>query len=131
MNYPPSQIKLDTTFVNEIKKQSNGDGSREAMLAFTKKLRAVALTMSNPKAPILFTDCIKTHGRVPVAICLAVTVKSRQDRLKNTTVAWGLEVLKLWKNRPRDTSIAIINDGLHPSRIAEYAGSFTRLTMVE
>ncbi len=72
-------MRLDPEFSREIAKISNGDGSRDAMFAFKKVTREVALKLSNTKAPSLFGDCIKTYGRVPVAVCVAVTIFERRD----------------------------------------------------
>ena len=67
--------------------------------------------------------------RVPVAICTAVTIIYRQDRLEWRSVRWAQEVLKCWTNRPHtDLDFAYINDGLHPSRIEEYAAGLMSVT---
>lgn len=41
-------MKLDRTLANEIKKQANGNGSREAKFAFIKKVRDASKMMSCP-----------------------------------------------------------------------------------
>lgn len=66
-----------------------------------------------------------------MAVCTAVTIWERRDRLNRYAVSWALEVLKLWTNRPHDILMAYIDDGLHPSRIEEYARDFMRLTTEE
>ena len=75
-----------------------------------------------------FSDIVKKYGRVSVAICVAATILDRQDRLEYVSVQWAHEVMKLWTNRPGGPNCVLINDGLHPTRIEEYAGSFIRLT---
>lgn len=124
-------MKLDSSFSREITKIANGDGSREAMFAFKKTTQQTSLALSNTKVATLFNDCIKTYGRVPVAICTAITVYARRDRLSTNMLTWALEVLKLWTNRPGSTDYAIINDGIHPTRIAKYAGAFIQVTTVD
>ena len=123
--------KLDQTFAKEIKKQANGDGSREAKFAFKKKVEEVARTLSTPKAAEVFNDCVNAYGRVPVAICVAETIIERRDRLEWRSYMWALEVMKLYTNAANDKTFAYIDDGLHPSRIEEYAGSFMRVTTLD
>lgn len=124
-------MKLDRTFSREIAKIANGDGSREAKFAFLKTAKEVKRTLSTIEAPRLFTECLKKYGRVPVAVCVAETVIDRRDRLDWVSYCWALEVLKLYTNAPCDKGCLIIEDGLHPTRIEEYAGSFMRVTAEE
>lgn len=122
-------MKLDRTFSREISKTANGDGSREAKFAFLGKVRAANRALSTPEVMRTYDDCIKRFGRVPVAICTAATIISRCDRLNDGPIRWAREVLKLWTNRPADLHCAHIDDGLHPTRIEEYACSFIRATI--
>lgn len=124
-------MKLDASFAREIKKTANGDRSREAKFAFLNPAKAAAREMSTTKIRENFDSVLKAYGRVVVGVCVAATVVERWDRLDASTVQWGREVLKLWTNRPLDLGCVIINDGLHPTRIEEYAGSFMRLTAEE
>lgn len=124
-------MKLDRTLVSDIKKQANGDGSREAKFAFLRRVRAAKKALSTPKVQTVYDMAFQEFGRVPVAICTAVTILERQDRLNGYAVRWAREVLKHWTNRPRDILVAYIDDGLHPTRIEEYAGDFIRLTTEE
>ncbi len=121
-------MKLDRTLANDIKKQANGDGSRDAKFAFLKRVKAAKKTLSTTQVQTAYNTALKEFGRVPVAVCTAVTILERQDRLNEYAVKWAWEVLKLWTNRPRDILVACIDDGLHPTRIEEYAGDFIRLT---
>lgn len=122
-------IKLDDCFARELRKEANGDGSREAKFAFKDKVTKAAKELSTSEVPYIFSDVIKKYGRVPIAICVAVTIVERRDRLDYKTVCWANEVLKLWTNQNFSSYLfAYINDGLHPTRIEEYAGSFIRLT---
>lgn len=123
-----NMTKLDKTFAREIEKQANGDGSREAKFTFKKKVEEVARALSTPKAAEAFNDCLKKYGRVPVAICVAETIIERRDRLEWRSYMWALEVMKLYTNAPPNKIFAYIDDGLHPTRIEEYAGSFMRMT---
>lgn len=124
-------MRLDRTFVREVKKTANGDGSREARFAFLNPAKEAARKMSTPEVMREFNDILKEYGRAIVGLCVAVTVLERRDRLNDSTVLWAMEVLKLWTNRPRDTLYLCIHDNLHPSRIEEYAGSFIKLTTEE
>ena len=124
-------MKLDGTFAREIEKTTNGDGSREARFAFLNPARDAAKRLSTPNVRNDFDDVLREYGRATVGLCVAVTVWERRDRLESRTVRWAEEVLKLWTNRPHDNLCLFINDGLHPTRIEEYAGSFIKLTTEE
>ena len=128
-------MKLDRTFSREFAKIANGDGSREAKFAFKKKAESVAKMLSDVKAPSLFDEAVKTYGRAAVAASLAVTVIERDrgdpGRLDPVSLAWAHEVFGLWKNRTPSILFYVINDGLHPMKIDEYAGSFIRSLSVE
>lgn len=124
-------MKLDREFARDITKQANGDGSREARFAFLKRVGAAKEALSTIQVGTVYNEAITEFGRVPVAVCTAVTIWERRDRLNRYAVSWALEVLKLWTNRPHDILMAYIDDGLHPSRIEEYARDFMRLTAEE
>lgn len=123
-------MKLDRTLASEIKKQANGDGSREAKFAFIKKVRGASKMMSSPDVlQGKFSEALSTYGRVPVAICVAATLHQSRDRLDNWKLDWASEVLSIWTNRTaHGIEDAYINDGLHPTRICEYAGSLIKFT---
>ena len=123
-------MTLDRIFAREISKV-NGNGSQEARLTFLRTVRKAQKALSAPDVMRTYGDCIKQFGRVPIAICTAVTIYQRRDRLNDGPVCWATEVLKLWTNRPNDLSCAYIDDGLHPSRIEEYARSLIELTTDE
>lgn len=124
-------MKLDRTFVQEVKKTANGDGSREARLAFLNTAREAVKKLSTPNVMHEFDDILREYKRATVGLCVAVTVWERRDRLESRTVRWAMEVLKLWTNRPVDILRLYIHDNLHPSRIEEYAGSLIRFTTEE
>ena len=122
-------MKLDRTFIRDIKKIANGDGGADHRRAFRQTIRAANAELSSPEVRERYSECISKYGRVPVAICTAVTIIYRQDRLEWRSVRWAQEVLKCWTNRPHtDLDFAYINDGLHPSRIEEYAAGFMSVT---
>lgn len=122
-------MRLDKAFSRDIKKIANGDGTPSHMKEFRQTLRAVDMELSSPKVTEKYSECIAKYGRVPVAICTAVTIVYRQNDLKQRSVQWGQEVLKCWTNRPRTSlSFAYIDDGLHPSRIEEYAAGLMSVT---
>lgn len=120
-------VKLEKCFEREVRK-INGDGSREARFAFLNPAKAAAKELSTPSVASVYGECIKKYGRVTVAICTAATIAERRDRLEFNTVLWANEVLKLWNNRPSDISCVAIRDGLHPTRIEEYAQSLIKIT---
>lgn len=124
-------MKLDMYFAREVEKTANGDGSREARFAFLTPAREAARKLSTPNVMQEFDNTIREYGRATVGLCVAVTIWERRNRLERRTVRWAEETLKLWTNRPHDTLCLVINDGLHPSRIEEYAGSFIKLTTLE
>ena len=118
---------LDRELAKEIRK-ANGDGSREAKFELLGRVKAAKKDLSNVGVRGRFNEILKKHGRVPVAICVGVTAVEREDRLNRWIVDWGRAVLAIWTNRPHDISVANIEDGLHPSRIEEYAGDFVKAT---
>lgn len=120
-------MRIDSVLSKEIKK-ANGDGSREAKFAFLNKIIEVKKELSNPSVMEHFSECFKRHERAAIAVCLAATIIDRRDRLDYCTVEWAREIMKMWTNRTPSTDRIIIEDGLHPTRIEEYAGSFIRLT---
>lgn len=124
-------MKLDRTFARDIQKVANGDGSREARFAFLKVAGKAAEQMSSPDIMDHFDQVLQEYGRVAVGLCVAVTAFERKDRLNSGAVRWATAVLSLWTNRPYDILCLYIHDGLHPSRIEEYAGAFMKLTTEE
>ena len=120
-------MTIDRTLAAEIKKE-NGDGSREAKFDFLHKIIAVKNELSTPDVMQRFADCFKSHSRAAIAVCLAATIRSRRDRLNRAPVEWADAIMALWTNRPASVDRIIIDDGLHPTRIEEYAGEFIRLT---
>lgn len=123
-------MKLDREFEKELIQQSNGDGTIESHRSFLKVLRAVKKDLSSIDAPKRYDACIRTYGRVAVAICTAVTITAWEERHDTRTVLWAREVLKCWTNRAKDILEFFIDDGLHPTRIDDYALSFIRMTSV-
>lgn len=124
-------MKLDGTLAKEIMKL-NGNGSRESRFETLRLIQAAQRDLSKPDIRDRFTECLREHGRAVVAICVAVTLYTRKERIDNWGLLWALKVLDLWKNRgPQFIDRANITDGLHPTRICEYAGEFIRLTTEE
>ena len=121
-------MKLDRTFAKEIVKTANGDGTREARFVFLRSAKSAAKELSTPTVAKVFNEAVKTYGRATVAVCVAATVMERQNRLERSTVLWAQEVMRLWTNCPYDRGCVAIRDGLHPTRIEEYAGPLIRIT---
>lgn len=119
---------LDRELVKEIR-ACNGDGTREAKFAFLVKLDAARRDLSTPDVMRTLMDCVAKHGRAVVAICVAATLAERGKRLDYWKKDWSDAVLEQWTNRaPSNLARAVINDGLHPSKIQVYAGQFIWLT---
>lgn len=121
-------MKLDRTLAKEIK-AANGDGGREAKFSLLRKIDEARKDMSTPEIMTQFNDMPRKHGRAVTAICVAATLWSRRDRLDGWRLKWAAEVLDLWTTKPPSgVSRAVIDDGLHPTRICEYAASFINFT---
>ena len=121
-------MKLDRTLAKEIK-AANGDGGREAKFSLLRKIDEARKDMSTPEVMTQFNDMPRKHGRAVTAICVAATLWSRRDRLDGWRLKWAAEVLDLWTTKPPSgVSRAVIEDGLHPTRICEYAASFINFT---
>lgn len=124
-------MKLDRTLAAEIRKL-NGDGSRDARFETLKRVKDTKKMLSDPAVTRTFNDCVKIQGRATTAICVASTLISRKDRLELWGYYWAKEVVGLWTNRGASwLEEAVIYDGLHPSRICEYAADFIALTTAE
>jgi hypothetical protein len=121
-------MKLDQTLAREIK-AANGDGSRSAKFALLRRVENARQEMSTPEIRVKFNEILRTHGRAVTAICVASTLWSRQERLESWGLPWAREVLLLWTTKPPSgISRATIDDGIHPTRICEYAAEFIKLT---
>ena len=124
-------MTLDRTLAREIK-AVNGDGSRQTKFQFLAKLDAAKKDLSTTSIRENFDSILKKHGRATVAICVAATLWLRRERMEHCQLHWALAVLDLWTNRSASNlDRAYIDDGLHPTRICEYAGPFIRLTTEE
>lgn len=122
-------MKLDNTLVREIKTKLYCNGDREAKFAALKKVRAACADLSTINVCDTFDDCMRKHGRAVVAVCVAATLEIRKERLDWWQWEWAHEVLKLVSFfTPSNLESAHIKDGLHPTRICEYAGSLIKFT---
>lgn len=118
-------MKIDRTLEKEIK-AAVGDGSREARLALNTRVRAACKDLSTTKVRDTFGETLQRHGRVPVALCVAATLQDRAWRLDSWGLSWALQVMGLWTTHPKNPPL--IDDGIHPTAICEYAAEFIRLT---
>ena len=125
-------MKLDRTLVREINSLI-GNGSREAKFAMLKRIDAAKKDLSTPQVRSAFDVCLRKHGRAVVAVCVAATLDARKDRLDYWGWRWAHEVLSLLPKNitPENLGRAHIDDGIHPTAICDYAGSFIRLTTEE
>jgi len=119
-------MTLDRTFVNEIKKAANGDGSREYKFAFIKKLQEVSSALGHRYE---FNDCIKKYGRAKVAICIAATIYQNQCEFERPEIAWALDVMSLWTNKTGERSISAATISIHPAILADNSYSLRKLTL--
>lgn len=121
-------MKLDRTFSSELRKL-NGDGGRDAKFATLKRVKEAKRSLSTPEVIYNFDECVKAHGRAIVALCVASTLYWRRERIDFWGYEWAKEVIALWTNRGCcSLDEANIDDGLHPTRICEYANSLIKLT---
>lgn len=122
-------MTLDRTLVKDIK-AAVGDGSRTARFSLLTRIDWAAAEASSPDICEAFGALLREHGRAVMAICVAATLEARRERLEGWQIQWARAVLDLWTTHPTWSrySRAVINDGLHPTRICEYAGSFIRCT---
>lgn len=123
-------MKLDVELAREISRYTTNDGSRESILRIRKELRACKSAMSSPEVMTQYAEYAKAFGRVPVAICTACTILERTKRLNSWSVKWAISVIAACRMN-LNTADFMVDDGLHPLRIEEYAASFIRLTTVE
>lgn len=123
-------MKLDSELVMEIKK-SNGDGTRRTRFPFLDDIRGAVAECSTPSVRTAFNKVFRNHSRAAVAVAVALTINDRREVLNKKVVRWADEVLNLWTNRPSDIDGMGIIDGLHPSRIEEYAALFINATTAE
>lgn len=122
-------MKLDPTFERELKKAANGDGTFDYKFEMLKLASTAAQEMSTPAIVRAFNTYLRRYGRAIIALCVAATILDRADRLSPGAVAWAHQVLTMWTNRgTTSTSRLIIRDGLHPTRIEEYAGGLIKHT---
>jgi hypothetical protein len=119
-------MKLDATLAREIK-AANGDGSRDAKFALLHRIDAAVKDMSTPEIMERFNEMLVKHGRAVTAICVAATIWVRLERLDRWQMKWAEAVLALWTTKPPMGAYrASFDDGLHPTRICEYAASFIK-----
>ena len=124
-------MKIDKELAKEIK-ALNGDGSRAARFETWRRVEAAKKELSSTDAARKFGECLKKHGRAVVALCVASTLYERRERLDGWGIWWATAVLDIWTNRgPSFRERAAIDDGLHPTRICEYAGPFMRAVIEE
>lgn len=120
---------VDKELLREIRAYTRFDGKRETFRPIRKQLDACRKDLSTPGVMYKFDDLLLAHGRAPIAILLACTLRERSWRLDGHYLWWADFVLSnaalpSWY-KPEDHSII---DDLHPTRIFEYAGEFLRLT---
>lgn len=121
-------MTLDRTLVKDIK-AAVGDGSRTARFSLLNRIERAA-EASSPGICKTFDALLREHGRAVMAICVAATLEARRERLEGWQIHWARTVLDLWTTHPTWSrySRAVIHDGLHPTRICEYARPFIRCT---
>lgn len=124
-------MKLTREFTRDLNR-IDGDGTRAAKFAFFNPAREAAKELSSHSVIENFGNVICKYGRPTVGMCVAATVVARQDRLHRETVEWGREVLSHWHNKTQsNVDSLVINDGLHPTRIEQYAALFISSTIAD
>ena len=121
------RMALDRYLAREIKREAPKVRDRDAYHAFAERIREASADMSRPEVREQFDAMLTKHGRPVTAIVLAATLCARKERLEGWKLSWAQEVLDCWPHTMGLLDDAAIRDGLHPSRICEYAGSFIRL----
>lgn len=119
---------IDRELAREIKRATPKLQDRDAYFSFIRKVRDAKKDMSTPEVCRTFEDMLRKHGRVVTAIVVAATLYQRRERLDGWGYRWATDVLGLWAHTRGHLEDAAIEDGLHPTRICEYAGSFIRLS---
>jgi len=123
-----NHMELKKDFTQELN-QANGNGTPEARYAFLNTARAAARELSATSVMEKFDGILEKYGRAAVAVCVAVTIDRRRNRVEPRTVQWAVAVLSIWQGRPSVYSGLYINDQLHPSKVEQYAGDFIRSTI--
>ena len=121
-------MKIDKTLAAEIRKL-NAHGERVAKAAFAQMMRGAVADFSNFNVMTDFGCIMSKHGRAITALCVAATIKTRADRLNSSTVDWAEAVLACFEDTERAVRLGTYENGLHPSRIEEYAKSLIKYTM--
>lgn len=119
--------EIEKSLASDIRRLC-GDGSREARQAMNRALREAATDMSSTAVAGGLEPYIKAHGRAAVACVLAATIFERRNRLNREPVEWAMAVLEIWKGRTKPTHDYAYNDGLHPTKVEDYARGFIRST---
>lgn len=122
-------MQLDRTLAKEIR-ALNGDGSRKAKFELLHKIDEASKEFSTPEIITAFAEISRRHGRAVTAICVAATLWARRDRLDGWRLKWAELVLELWTTKPSisGSDRAVIDDGVHPTRICEYTANFINCT---
>ena len=118
---------LDKCLAREIRRAAPQRNDREAYFAFAEQVRAARADMSCTDVRDHFNEMLCKHGRAVTAIVLAATLWERRESLAGWKLSWAQEVIDCWPHTDGLLDDAVIHDGLHPSRICEYAGDFIRL----
>lgn len=120
-------MKLDKSLVKEIR-YLNSNGDRAVKVEFARRMRDAVADLSNPNVMTGFSDIMRKHGRALTALCVAATIQAHADRLNPATIEWAEAVLASFENPERAARLGVYEDGLHPSRIEEYAKSLIKYT---
>ena len=123
---------LDKTFAAEVKSLLVDD-SRETKFAFLKRLDDARKDFSNTNVRRTFNDSLSKHGRALTAVCVAATLDVRRERIDYWGWSWAREVLALLPPNISKSNLerGVIDDGIHPTAICEYAESLIKQTTEE
>ena len=124
-------MQLDLMLLMEVQ-ALRGDGGRKSWIALLDRVEAARKDLSTTDVRRTFQDTLHKHGRAVVAVCVAATLMARADRLQKWGTVWAqgvLDQLQEWGSRDLLRLSALIDDGIHPTAICEYAQPLFRETI--
>lgn len=118
--------QVDKSLLREIKRAVGS--TRDEQRAFRRRVGRMAEELSSTDVAEKFDGLAVFDARVPVAVALAATLANRAWRIGKWNLGWAQEVLDACKALPKGSLDGfVVQDGLHPLRITEYARKFIAL----
>lgn len=116
-------MTVDKSLAREVRAMCGP--TRDTQRAFRQRVGAAVEMLSSPEVMERFDAAVAVCGRAVVAVAVAATLRTREERIGRWQAAWADGVLEAWRGLPEVADYAI-RDGLHPLRIMEYAAGFIR-----